>query len=305
MGWVRDSDDVFDDEALWEADKDAALLWSTAMRECAKKDADGVLSPKQIHASLTKFRTPIKRQVVQVLVGLGLWHDAESLKKCGPCRDLSGGHLPSVDHRYIHDWPEHLLDGKGKADKLHRLLDQARRALRKTTAGQKVTADVRRRDQDECQYCGVVTRWGDVGQDRRSKDLGEIDHVNPFLPTVEALNDPSNLVVACKDCNGGRTGKGQRTPAQWAAAGGRLLRRPIDRTTDPAWVDHGSICDRATPITDRPADPDPAIGDPPRVARDSGPGTDPNRADPGSGPGDQGPTRDPGPGPHVEELTDA
>lgn len=269
MTWVKDSDNVYDDEALWEADKDAALLWSVAMRECAKKDADGVLSPKQIHASLTKFRTPIKRTAVDALVAHGLWHDPDTLRRCPPCRELAKGALPSPEHRYIHDWPEYLLDGKGKTDKLHRLLDQARRALRKTTAGQNTTAAVRRRDQDECQYCGVVTRWDDIGQDRRSKDLGELDHVNPFLKTIEALNHPDNLVVACKGCN---SDKKQRTPLQWHAAGGRLLLRSPGPTSDPAWA----ITD---PITDRPLEP----ADPPRVARDSGPGTDPNRADPGSG----------------------
>lgn len=264
MTWVKDSDNTYDSDALWEADRDAALLWSVAMRECARKDADGVLSPKQIHASLTKFKTPIKRTAVGVLVAQGLWHDPDTLKRCPPCREMSRGVLPSPEHRYIHDWEEHLLDGKGKTDKVHRLLDQARRALRKSTAGQQVAARVRRRDRDECQFCGIVTRWDDVGQDRRSKDLGELDHVNPFAgDTVEALNDPGNLVVACKGCNGD---KKQRTPAQWHAAGGFLLRRPIpDAITDPAWV-----------ITD-------PITDPPRVTRDSGPGPDPIRAEPGSG----------------------
>ena len=300
MGWVKDSDRVYDDDVLWEADKDGVLLWSVAMREAAAKEngagSDGVLSPKDIHAAMVKFKTPIKRTTPTLLVTLGLWHDGDTLKRCPECRELSGGTLASPQHRYIHGWKAHALDAKGHGDKVHRTLEQARSWLRGTTEGKTRTATVRRRDADECQYCGIFTRWeGRKPNDQRSKDLGEIDHVNPFLDG-DALNATGNLVVACKDCNGGAKGKGQRTPAQWAAEGGRLLRRPIDRSTDPTWVDRRSTAD---PIDDRPPDDGDPIAGFPRVTRDSGPGTDPTRSDPGSGHTDQGPNRDPGPG-HLE-----
>lgn len=269
MTWVKDSDDVARGETLRSAGKDAALLWFVAMRECARMDGDGLMSPLMVEDAAHLFRLKPGPTTAR-LVELGLWHNSDTARRCGPCRDQPSKPVPE-GYVLIHEWWEHLVDAKGKDDKVHRLLDQARRALRKTTVGQKVAAWVRQRDEQECQYCAIVTRWDDVGQDRRSKDLGELDHVNPFLTTIEALNDPGNLVVACKGCN---SDKKQRTPAQWAAAGGSLLRRSIEPNTDPAWV----ICD---PISD----PGHAITDLPRVARDSGPGTDPNRADPGSGPG--------------------
>lgn len=278
MGWVRDSDDVYDDEALLDVGKDAAFLWSIAMRECAKKDADGVLSTHMITAAAAKFG--IKRAPAEAaLVEGGLWHDETGLKRCRSCRDLQPA-LPTPKHRYIHGWKEHLLDGQGRDDKLHRALDQARRALR-TGKDKEVLATVLKRDRQECQYCGIVTRW-EATQDRKSKDLGEPDHVDPFR---EDLNHPDNVVVACKGCN---SDKKRRTPAQWAAAGGRLLRRSPGPSTDPAWVDQAPITD---PALVRAA----AITDPPRVTRDSGPGPDPIRVDPGAGPTDPDPIRLPAP----------
>lgn len=290
MTWVRDSDDVYDDEALLDAGMQAAFLWSIAMRECAKKDADGVLSTHMIAAAAVKFG--IKRKAAEAaLVERGIWHDEDGLKRCGPCQAIEPRpSLPSPRHRFIHDWPEHLLDAKGKDDKLHRALDMARRALR---SGKDVhlAGEIRKRDKDECQYCGLVTRW-EKTQDRKSKDLGEFDHVDPF---AAVLNAPENVVVACKGCNGD---KKQRTPAQWHAAGGRLLRRAPGPTTDPAWVDHRSTTDPAL-IGDN------GITESPRVTRDSGPGTDPIRTDPGSGSGDHGsepaPDRSPAPGVHSKE----
>lgn len=278
MSWVRDSDDVYDDEALLDVGKDPAFLWSIAMRECAKKDGDGVLSTHMITAAAAKFG--IKRPPAeQALVAAGLWHDEDGLKRCGECRDLCRT-LPSSLHRFIHGWRDHLLDAAGKDDKIHRALDMARRALRRGK-DRELLADIRRRDNDECQYCGVVTRWVST-QDRRSKDLGEPDHVDRLhVP----LNDPENVVVACKGCNADKKG---RNPAQWHAAGGRLLRRAPGKNTPTSWVDHG-------PITDPALVGAPAITDPPRVARDSGPGPDPIKADPGSGPSGPDPSRHPAP----------
>lgn len=296
MGWVRDSDRVLDDDALWEADVIGYALWSASVRVCAAKDegagGDGLLSPRDIHTSLHRFKTAIKRDVADTLVQLGLWHDEDGLRACAPCREWCPK-LPSPEHRFIHDWKDHLLDSRGKRDKAFAELEKARRWLRDTDEGRKRAKAVRDRDRDECQYCGIPVRFEDrKAGDRRSKDLGELDHVNPFLPTAAELNAKDNLCVACKECNGGKSGKRRQTPEQWAAAGGRLLRSALGATTPATWVDHRSDPDRSGSITDPIADPgsiDPdANGDPPRVARDSGPGPDPNRADPGSGPRDQG-----------------
>lgn len=62
-------------------------------------------------------------------------------------------------------------------------------------ANKTITGPVRRRDGDECRYCGVIVNW----LDRKSGRGGTYDHREPGKPaTIETL------VVACQACNGGR-----------------------------------------------------------------------------------------------------
>ena len=59
----------------------------------------------------------------------------------------------------------------------------------------RVRFEVLRRDGYQCQYCGL-----------RAPDTAEgltIDHVIPVA--LGGLDDPSNLVAACRDCNAGKT----------------------------------------------------------------------------------------------------
>lgn len=55
------------------------------------------------------------------------------------------------------------------------------------------------RDGHRCVYCGM--------------DGNHVDHVVPLIQG--GTNDIGNLVVACRECNCGKSG---RTPEQWAAA---------------------------------------------------------------------------------------
>lgn len=56
----------------------------------------------------------------------------------------------------------------------------------------RVRFEILRRDSNTCQYCGQMAP--DVPL--------HIDHVIPL--TLGGSDDPSNLVTACKDCNGGK-----------------------------------------------------------------------------------------------------
>ncbi|WP_345473729.1 hypothetical protein QMQ05_05705 [Glutamicibacter ectropisis] len=56
---------------------------------------------------------------------------------------------------------------------------------------------VRKRDGDECRWCGRITRWD---SDRRSARMGTIDHLKPGEKNAKE----EDRVVACKSCNSSR-----------------------------------------------------------------------------------------------------
>lgn len=253
MTWVKDSDDVYDDEALREADKDAALLWSVAMRECAKRDGDGVVTPLMIQDSLNKFPTAIKRAAVATLVAQGLWHDEDGLAGCGTCRERTPA-LPSPRHRLIHDWNAHLLLAAGKDDPIVRKREQRRKALNGPRCLQ-LRQDVRERDMDLCRYCGVET-LDPSGPDKKSARIRTLDHVDPW-----GDNTRENVVVACRRCNGR---KRDRSPEQ----AGMLL---LDPGTTKAMLAGRPPDNPAQDPAQPPEDPAlvPAV---PRDARETGTG---------------------------------
>ena len=61
---------------------------------------------------------------------------------------------------------------------------------------------IRRRDGDQCRYCGVSVNWSD----RRSRSGATYDHVDP-----RGGNTIDNVVIACHQCN---IVKNARTPEQ-------------------------------------------------------------------------------------------
>lgn len=204
MTWVRDPDEVYDAEAMWEADKEAVLLWSVAMRESGRNaGTDGVLSPRLVHASLNKFRTPIKRAAVGELLRLELWHDAAGLKGCGLCLEHSPS-LPSDAHYLIHEWWEHQMRADGKTDPIKRARERRRKDLNGPRCFD-LRGRVRDRDKDRCRYCGIPCT-DSSGPDKKSKSGLTLDHVDPW-----GENTFENVCVACRRCNGL---KGERTPSE-------------------------------------------------------------------------------------------
>lgn len=273
MTWFRLSDDWLMTPKAQAAGLQGRALWmAVGAGHCAKDDTDGVIDGRMLKVLAAAAEVNLKR-AAEALVDAGLWHTPENLRGCPPCHETARkrGGLQAGDF-FHHGFLETNLDQAGKNDQIARNRDLRRRKIR---ANKALVAELRTRHRDRCAYCDVLTVWIEQNPDRKSKSIGEIDHVDPFGPDYS----PSNLVVACKGCN---ADKKERTPAEWAAKGGRLLLRPIDEFTDPTWVDPGS-----TP--DSPG-PDQAAGaDLPRVTRDSGR----NRDRAGSGPGQ---VRVPGPG---------
>ena len=96
----------------------------------------------------------------------------------------------------IHDWQDYagrLLDQR-------KFLAERKKRKRELYDDGALTRAVRARDGDACRYCGKTVRW----EDRKGPDGGTYDHIDPDGP-----NNPDNLVVACRSCNGR---KGRRTP---------------------------------------------------------------------------------------------
>jgi hypothetical protein len=69
------------------------------------------------------------------------------------------------------------------------------RQQRKDTANPALTVPVRRRDGDNCRWCGVLVQW----RGQRSTRTGTLDHQYPGKPGT-----PDTMFVACLGCNSGR-----------------------------------------------------------------------------------------------------
>jgi len=141
------------------------------------------------------------------------------LSYCG--RQLTDGHVPDGKARYItrpkilerlaeHGFIERngtgwvipdYLEFNPSRDQVEeaRGNGQRRNAL---SRDRDLVAAIRKRDGDECRYCGRVVDW----TDRRGSAGGTYDHIDPKGP-----NSLQNVVVACRGCN---SGKGSRTPEQ-------------------------------------------------------------------------------------------
>ncbi|MCL1871016.1 MAG: hypothetical protein FWF90_11465 [Promicromonosporaceae bacterium] len=71
------------------------------------------------------------------------------------------------------------------------------RQQRNDTRNPALTVPVRRRDGDNCRWCGVLVQW----RGKKTNRTGTIDHLKPGeAATVDTF------VVACMGCNGGRGG---------------------------------------------------------------------------------------------------
>ncbi|UUX60158.1 hypothetical protein [Glutamicibacter halophytocola] len=64
---------------------------------------------------------------------------------------------------------------------------------------------VRKRDGDECRWCGVIVRFSNgAGGDQKSARVGTIDHLDPRDLDYSEPTPVERLVVACKTCNSSR-----------------------------------------------------------------------------------------------------
>lgn len=255
MTWFRIDDQWLMHPKVQAAGRDGRALWVAAGSQCAARDADGVVDGRMLKTYAALAEVPVKRAVV-ALLDSGLWHDEETIAGCSRCAEAATKAGWKPGDYYIHDFLEYQLDGAGKTDPIKRDRDLRRRRLNRNKG---LKAAVRRRDRDQCRYCGRHVIFD--SQDRRSKKVGELDHIDPW-----GKNTADNVVVACKGCN---SEKKDRTPEQWAAEGGRLLRpEPHGRENQDHGFDPGvENQDQNTAL--------------PRVTRDSGPGL----VGTGSGPG--------------------
>jgi 5-methylcytosine-specific restriction endonuclease McrA len=64
------------------------------------------------------------------------------------------------------------------------------------------------RDQGVCQKCGKALRRDKVDRYDAGADLGEIDHIEPFVDG--GTNDPQNLQLLCLPCNRAKAGEAVR-----------------------------------------------------------------------------------------------
>lgn len=200
MTWFKLSDDFGDSDRYRLAGKDGRALLLHVGLECARRDTDGRIPAIRLSEWITAAE--VKRASPARLVEVGYWHDQKTLTNCSQCQadieDLSV-ELASGD-LYWCNWRADQLDAKGKNDPLHRKRQNRNRAFRKN---REYVAKVRERDRDLCRYCGVLTV---VGADHKSPTAATFDHVDPF-----GANTPTNVVVACRRCNGI---KRDRTPTQ-------------------------------------------------------------------------------------------
>jgi hypothetical protein len=175
MGWARIDDDFPNHPKVWRVGPDGVALFLEGLCHAAKFLTDGKLTKEDVQR-MRMVKRPLV--VAQKLVASGLW-------------EVDG------DGFVVHDYLEYnptAEDAKAKK--------QWEKRRREMYADPQLLAAVRARDGNACRYCGRVVNWSD----RRGPRGGQFDHVQPRGP-----NSLENIVVACRECNCGKSG---RTPEQ-------------------------------------------------------------------------------------------
>lgn len=156
----------------------AGFVWRLSMQAAAHL-TDYVLDPGTIEM-IGGARTP---ELVRLACKTGL------LTK------VPGGHKLIEDPDFIHL--------RSRAE-----VERERQQRNDTRLGGGLVIPVRRRDGDNCRWCGIGVVW----RGRKTKRSGEMDHLHPDqlgkVPTTVA-----DLVVSCLGCNRGRSGN----VAEWDA----------------------------------------------------------------------------------------
>lgn len=204
----------------------AISVWLLSGSLARDSGLDGVITLGQV-ARETMTNPAAARKAVATLVEYGLWHAAGH--DCDRCPQ------PPEGAYVFHQWFQFGYSPgdaeRTKRDKTKELRDPA------------VTEAVWARDTDNtgtahCRYCSKPVRRPDAGKggDRRSKDIGWLDHVDP----TKAIG-PTNIVVSCQECN---QTKAQRTPEQ---AGMTLQPPPTDQSGNQSAINTGSIPELCPP----------------------------------------------------------
>lgn len=178
---------MHDHEKFLDIPPDAASLWLHAGSWSAGHRTDGFIPASLIR----RWRGCTKRSAAE-LVRRGLWDD-------------------EGEGWRFHDWP----DWQPTKGEYETPTDQVRWKRRKALQRDRLLCErICQRDRNQCRYCGVRVNW----KARTGATSGTYDHVDP-----DGTNDISNVVVACRKCNGV---KKDRTPEE---AGMKLLAVPDPR----------------------------------------------------------------------------
>lgn len=219
MTYVLSDDKTFRQTGLRLAGKDAALLYATALHECAAEDGDGVLTPLMVKDAAGLYDLNAKRLAPR-LVEHGLWHDPVTLEQCGSCLEYTESLAEGAF--LIHEWWKPLLHKEGKNDPVKRDRELRRKRLWRNKS---LVLSVRSRDKDVCRYCGEPCT-DPSGPDKKDPLGLTLDHVDPW-----GDNTLGNVVVACRRCNGI---KRNRTPSEAGMTvlkpGTRVGRSDTDQT---------------------------------------------------------------------------
>lgn len=176
MAWLRVDDRVRTHPKIVEAGPAAAWLWFCGICYCREHLIDGVI-PMSVLPLLAPGLPNPKRHAA-MLVSVGLWHQRET-----------GFEI----HDFL-DWNPSRQDVEASKE-----WDRRRKEL---YADPTLIGAIRKRDGDDCRYCGQQVNW----KDRRGPSGGNYDYVIP-----RGDNSLENIVVACRGCN---STKGGRTPEQ-------------------------------------------------------------------------------------------
>lgn len=176
MTWFRLDDQWLTHPTMQAAGLTGRALWLAGGLHCAQHLTDGRIDKHLIR--VLAAQAGVKTSVATRLVELGLWAD-------------EGDHYQIPNYLEYQPSKEQVANKRAGWSRKKQLHDSP-----------ELKAAVRRRDGDQCRYCGATVRWND----RRGERGGTYDHIDP-----EGTNTFENLVVACRGCN---SRKGARTPDQ-------------------------------------------------------------------------------------------
>lgn len=193
MPWVAQDDAFFTNPKARAVGPFGRELFAASWCWCSQQLNDGLFVAEDVPVIAALAQVP--PSIADLLYSHGMWHPEGA--DCAKCR-VVGQAMPVPAGRVaVH---EYLKQNKTKA----KVVAERERAARRQrlSRGTDHVATVKRRDGDNCRYCGRTVNW----KDRRSAAGATLDHVDP-----DGADDADNLVVACRGCN---AKKRDRTPGE-------------------------------------------------------------------------------------------